>query len=106
MAKASEWAKRVAEWRESGLTAKEYAAPRGWSSQSLLQWSSVLKKRERLQGSRPEGTKAVEMVPVKRTAQVSSVPLTLRVGEAELDILPGVDPTLLRDVVTVMREVK
>lgn len=106
MAKASEWAKRVAEWRESGLTAKEYAARSGWSSQSLLQWSSVLRKRERLQGSRPEGTKAVEMVPVKRTAQVSSVPLTLRVGDAALDILPGVDPTLLRDVVTVLREVK
>ena len=38
-ANAQEWAKRVALWRESGLTAKEYAAAAGLNAGTLCHWA-------------------------------------------------------------------
>jgi transposase len=43
------WAKRVERWRDSGLTAKEYAAEVGVKAQSLSWWKWHLSKaRERV----------------------------------------------------------
>lgn len=41
------WSKRVARWKESGLTAKEFAADMGIKAKTLQQWSYRLKKLER-----------------------------------------------------------
>jgi hypothetical protein len=45
MAKASEWAARVASWRASGLTSKEFCNRHGYSAGSLLWWSSQLRRK-------------------------------------------------------------
>jgi transposase len=39
-----EWAKRVERWKDSGLTAKEFAAELGINAGSLQQWAHQLKK--------------------------------------------------------------
>ena len=41
--KHEEWTRRVREWRESGLTAQEYAARLGVSVPSLYHWRSKLR---------------------------------------------------------------
>lgn len=46
--KASEWAQRVAAWRASGETSKQFCKKRGYSASSLLWWSSELNRRGRL----------------------------------------------------------
>jgi transposase len=49
MARASrqEWAKRVARWQRSGLTAKAFAAQAGLSAQSLSFWKWKLSREGR-----------------------------------------------------------
>lgn len=45
------WAKRVERWRDSGLTAKEYAAEVGVNAHSLSWWKWHLSKEQ--EGMRP-----------------------------------------------------
>jgi len=42
MANRAQWARRVSEWRESGLTAEKFANRRGLRLRSLYEWSSLL----------------------------------------------------------------
>src|SRR5271165_3240541 len=63
------WAKRVERWRDSGLTAKEYAAEIGINAHSLSWWKWRLSS----------GAKARGRVPRKRRSTISpaaSSPLT------------------------------
>ena len=43
-ASAAEWAKRVERWKDSGLTAKEFAAEMGFKASTLTYWSSRLRR--------------------------------------------------------------
>lgn len=51
MATRDEWSKRVQRWRDSGLTAGEYAAETGINLGSLRHWSYVLGRDTRRQGA-------------------------------------------------------
>src|SRR4030088_3198889 len=42
MANRAQWARRVSEWRTSGLTAEKFADRRGLRLRSLYEWSSRL----------------------------------------------------------------
>ena len=55
------WAKRVERWRDSGLTAKEYAAEVGVNAHSLSWWKWRLSS----------GAKAQGRVPRKRRSAIS-----------------------------------
>lgn len=59
MARSSseEWAKRVARWKASGLTAKEFAAKTGVNPSTLAYWRWRLSSAERV-GGRHEGQPA------------------------------------------------
>jgi transposase len=48
----AEWARRVARWRRSGLSAKEFAAREGFNASTLTFWSWKLGT---LKGSVPQG---------------------------------------------------
>ena len=51
------WEKRVARWRESGLTAKEFAAEVGVNAQTLGYWGWRLKQgKAAARGRRPKVT--------------------------------------------------
>lgn len=47
MTKAAVWAKRIAEWRESGLGAAEFCMGREYSAKTLWYWSSKLGRASR-----------------------------------------------------------
>lgn len=89
--RAPEWAERVRAWRESGQTAPEFAEGKGYSSKLLRWWGSELARRGR---QKPR-------VRLARLVRVStpSVPLTVTVGAARIEIRAGFDRALLRDVV-------
>jgi len=42
MATREEWAERVQDWRQSGLTSSQYAAKKRLKAKTLLYWSSRL----------------------------------------------------------------
>jgi hypothetical protein len=58
MANAVTWKRRVAQWRSSGLTAREYSTGRGFAPATLLWWASRLRQQD--------GAVAVPVVPIAR----------------------------------------
>jgi transposase len=54
MANAATWRKRVEEWRESGLKAKEFAENRGLSVHQLWNWAATFRKRAQAEAVEPE----------------------------------------------------
>jgi hypothetical protein len=61
-----EWAKRVERWKDSGLTAKEFAAETGVKASTLTYWSW------RLRASRPKQPSARSSAPRGRFVQLSA----------------------------------
>jgi hypothetical protein len=77
MAKAKEWTRRVAAWRESGLKSEEFCAGREFSAGLMRHWAWRLGKTRRRRGSLgPLGSKSV---PV-RLARVVRMPSTRDTG--------------------------
>jgi transposase len=111
MARASraEWAKRVERWKDSGLSAKQFATEIGVSAQSLTFWSWKLRKPENSDGAptarrmdtretRTETQpKFLQLVPAAAVRSAPSV-LELVLGQGVvLRVASGFDePTLLR----------
>jgi len=89
---AAEWTERVAAWRASGRTAREFAAGKGYSDKLLQWWGRELARRER---PKPAGVKLARVVRVA----APSAPLTVSIGAARIEVRAGFDATLLRDVV-------
>jgi len=62
-----EWSKRVERWRESGLTAQEFAAELGVNARTLTYWKWMLTKgRATRSKAPPTALSFVEMAPVAR----------------------------------------
>jgi transposase len=105
MAKADEWAKRVAEWRASGLKAAEFCVDREYSAKNLWHWSSKLGPAE---GGRDARKPAVRLVRVKRRSS-RAVPLTaasnmvIEMNGARLTLHGQIDADALRTVVETLR---
>ena len=88
------WDEHVRRWRNSGLSAKEYAHREGLNAATLYGWSSRL-------GRVVEPTPAhfIELAP----SQPASCGLELRIGAAvSITVERGFDPQLLRDVMKVL----
>lgn len=94
-ATAAEWAERVRAWRESGQSAPEFAEGKGYSEKLLRWWGSELARRER-QKPRVQMARVVRVPP-------ASVPLTVAIGAARIEVRAGFDRALLRDVVDALR---
>lgn len=107
MAKASEWSKRVAEWRASGLSAAKFCAAHGYSVKGLWHWSSKLGRANRTV-SRPRGVVHLARVvraPVSEVVAESSN-ILVELGGARLTICGRVDAVALRTVVDSLRDVQ
>jgi hypothetical protein len=91
----SKWAERVAQWRASGQTVTEYARGREYQASTLRWWSSRVGRGvvERSSGA------SVRMVRVVAAAKPSESALSVRVGGVLVEIRPGFDVALLREVV-------
>ncbi|MGH7435709.1 MAG: IS66 family insertion sequence element accessory protein TnpA [Polyangiaceae bacterium] len=89
---AAEWTERVRAWRESGRSSAEFAEGKGYSEKLLRWWSSELARRAR---QKPR----VQLARVVRTPPTASVPLTVTIGAARIEVRVGFDRALLRDVI-------
>lgn len=96
MADSATWAKRVAEWRASGQTAREFASGRGFEASTLRWWASQLGGRDGafVRVVRETGTEA-------RRAEA---PIELEVGEVRVFVRVGVERAALVDVLAALRE--
>jgi hypothetical protein len=94
MSKAAEWSARVAEWRASGLTSKEFCKEREYSASHLLYWSSTLRRKGGDARQRPGRDVALARV-VRRDQRESAVTpgaaIIVRTKRALVEVRPGVD---------------
>ena len=89
------WTERVQEWRSSGLAAPEFVQGRGYEASTLRYWASRLR---RVAEGRPYARR-VRMAKVT-VAKRSTQPIVVAVGAARIEVRPGFDGSLLRDVVS------
>jgi hypothetical protein len=84
-----EWAARVARWKDSGLTAKDFASEVGVSARSLVWWRWRLSKGAEWEArTRPQRTRARRTrAPIAKTPTAIS-PLTFVEMPAVMDADP------------------
>jgi hypothetical protein len=102
MASASEWADRVSEWKASGEGAKEFCAGRGYSANTLLWWSSQLRRGRALKATKAP---SVQMARVVRAPSVATPPgvVLVELGGARVAVSSGASPDTLRAVFDALR---
>lgn len=95
----SKWADRVREWQASGRTAPDYARGRGFAASTLVWWSSRI--RCGALGDAVASTTSGSSIRMARVvrARRSSGTLRVTVGGTGIEVGPGFDPGLLREVV-------
>jgi transposase len=100
MTRASEWAPRVAAWRASGKTAKEFCKGRDYAASRLLWWSSDLKRRG--VGQSTSNPAALIRVIRKGEAARASVAAVVHLGTIRVEIPAGADRATLSTVLEVL----
>ena len=104
------WSERVAEWRESGQTAREFSAGRGFSDGGLRHWAYRLKRLgvapavRRPSRVKREVTVPRSVVPAqlrvvrleRMAAAVSPSVLTVEIGAARLRVPEGAHAATLQ----------
>jgi hypothetical protein len=111
MAKAADWAERVAQWRVSGLSAPKFAEQHGIAANQLRQWAYELKKRGmKVPGSTeaPKQVRLLRVVPRQESgpapaSQTNSSGIRLSIDGAALDLAIGFDESTLRRVLAVVK---
>jgi hypothetical protein len=94
MSKAAEWSARVAEWRASGLTSKEFCKEREYSASHLLYWSSKLRSKNGDARQRPGRDVALARVVRRDQREPVVAPVAaviVRTKRALVEVRPGVD---------------
>ncbi|MCR4442717.1 MAG: transposase [Peptococcaceae bacterium] len=95
-----EWEIRIAEYRASGQTAKEWCAAHNVTPRQLWYWLRKFKNKEDASPVKP-----TRWLPVEVCEQVSmeqSNALLVKVGQAGIEVRPGFDPALLSQVVRIL----
>lgn len=113
----AKWIERVREWRESGLSAGDFAKSKGYKASTLSWAASLLRQAGASSGATTtsSGPTRSRSRPARRRASPSEPPLFLRVrtrvagtaatemvvevGAARVRVLRGFDVSLLGEVV-------
>jgi transposase len=116
MTTRAEWAKRVERWRDSGLTAKEFAAETGLKASSLSYWKWKLstdasiavqdaaprRRRRSVPPASDTSSSAPTFVEVETACASSAAPLELALAHGlTLRIPVGFDENTLRRALSV-----
>jgi hypothetical protein len=101
------WAKRVAEWRASGVTAAEYCSANGLSLSRLRYWAYKRGGSEVSAGGRERVTFAPRLARVVATRERPSTGsagdgVVVEVGGARVHVRRGFDRAVLAEVVDVL----
>ena len=100
------WARRVREWKRSGLDAREFGAREGIQPERIWWWSWRLGYLRRTQGQRPAFVE-VEAPPVPEVATspvAMQNALEVAVGQMRVVVPTGFDEETLRRLLRVMGE--
>jgi hypothetical protein len=103
MATAVEWAERVNTWRASGKTARRFCEESGYSTKSLLAWSSRLGRKADKKGN---AVSEVRLARVVREPVRVNEPLVVQVGGARIEIRAGVDRAALAALLNALLSVR
>lgn len=99
MSDTTVWAKRVAAWRASGLTAGEFAEGRGFAEGTLRWWAWRLgRSADTRKGAAPRMVKLV----ARRSEPSSTSALTIEVNGARVTVPGGVDRETLSSVLAAL----
>ena len=101
-AKAAEWTERVSAWRESGLSADEFAKDKDFRAQTLRWWATEFVRRSRPPKPPPKPKLAMVRVVPRNDGREET--LAVHVGSARIAVRPGFDAALLRRVVSALGE--
>lgn len=94
------WETRIAEYRASGLKAKEWCAAHNITTRQLWYWLRKFKNQNDPSHTRPTRWLPVELSEQSPADQGDS--LLIRIGQAGIEVKPGFDPELLSQVVRVL----
>jgi transposase len=100
MTRASEWATRVAAWRASGKTAKEFCKGRDYKAERLLWWSSDLNRRGIAQPA--DNPAALTRVIRKPEARLQSFGVVVHLGSVRIEVPAGADKATIATVLEVL----
>jgi len=94
----AKWAERVAEWRESGLSADAFCQDKDYSGGALRGWACKLR--------RVGGSKEVRLARIVRASDplAEDTPVLLETGAVRIAVRRGFDPEVLRAVLAVVTE--
>lgn len=98
MASATEWAKRVAAWRKSGLSAGDFSSGRDFAEGTLRYWAWRIEKAARV---KPE---PLRIIQVARGRDASAGGVTIEVNGARVTVGAGVDRETLSAVLRALAE--
>jgi crotonobetainyl-CoA:carnitine CoA-transferase CaiB-like acyl-CoA transferase len=107
MARASEWRKRIAEWRASGLSAAKFAESRGYSAHQVWNWAAKFRREDAARTAEPTaavqvGRVVAHSIPLARVLRVprqesaekpvaSATAMAVEVGGMRLVVPSGFD---------------
>ncbi len=104
-----QWLKRVQRWKDSGLTAREFAAEMGFSVHTLRYWSGRLRVEDRDRGAatvvgpRPKFIEVTEALSGAKADRGESG-LELLVADVVIRVAAGFDEHTLRQLLSVVRQ--
>lgn len=102
-----QWERLVGEWRESGLSARQFAAAHGLTDASLRYWGTRLAdaaKESDVRVRRPPGATSLARVVRHGEPPPGGGRIMVMIGKASLVVEAGFDPAHLRDVVRALSE--
>jgi len=98
-----EWEKRMAEFRASGQSATAWCAAHEINLQRFRYWARKFQVRPQT-----ESTKSVQWLSVKLDESPVSegTSMNVQVGEASIEVRPGFNPILLKQIVQALAHAK
>lgn len=103
----ADWAKRVQRWKDSGLTAREFAAETGLNAGTLQYWAWKLRREARKQRKpqASDASTALTFVELSHPpAAQDAAPFELLSGKLVVRIPPQFDAEALERLLSVMEE--
>jgi hypothetical protein len=98
-----QWQDRIIAYRTSGLTLKAWCAMNGCSVDQMKYWLYKSKKSKSPTTAISTEAQKPRFVPLTVSPDAET-PLLLRIGPAQIELRPGFDPRLLREVVKALTE--